>query len=1147
MEEDESERRVVTILFCDVKGSTALAGHLDPEEWAEIMNRVFDYMIAAVVRYEGTVARLMGDSILAFFGAPQAHEDDPMRAVLAGLDIISDLHPYQEEIHRNLKQRGFKPEPTDFQVRVGINTGLVVVGGVGSDSQAEYTAMGDAINVASRMEQTAQPGTVQITHDTYKLIAPLIDVEPLGLIGIKGRPEPLLAYQVIGLSGHPGRLRGIEGLASPLIGRVRELKLLRQRLRDLGEGSGHIVCLIGEAGLGKSRLISDLKTDCLIVNSDLQLRWYQTENLSFETNQPYRLFQKLLKRVFRLSEQDSPPTIRKKVTERLQDVALEKRSRISRAIEALFTLEDEETLPRLQGEAFKHDLFEGIMELGRATVATAPTVVVFDDLHWADPASAELLRYLLPLAEEIPVLFLCLFRPERNSPAWEIKHAAESNYSDHYLEIVLQPLSPQESNELVGNLLHINKLPEKVGALILEKTEGIPFFVEEIVRELMESGSVIPAEDGKGWQLAAEIENIHIPDNLEALLIARMDRLEENARRVLQLASVIGRSFYYRVLKLIADTTDQFDAHLQTLLESELILEAARIPEMEYMFRHALTQEAAYKTILRRRRRQYHRRTGEIIQQLFADRLDDYAPLLAHHFDKAGDNMRALKYLILAGERASRLFANNEAVMHYTRAIEVVDRGTIEPISMAKLHRRRGRAFETLGAFDQARADHETALQIGRQFGIWWVEWRALLDLGRVWASRDYFQTGDYFRKALALAREKEDLEVLGTTLNWMGNWYANAEKINEAISHHQEALEIFEELDKQQNLADTLDFLGMANLMAADMFASNAYFERAIALYRELDDQAGLASSLTSRGILGPEYDNQTVVPAMSISDGLKDIEEALKITQEIGWRAGEAYANFSLSWIYEAWGQFGQALDAARNALRIANQIGHHQWMTGALATIGNLHNELLAPEEGKRYLEKAQKLAQEIESQFWIHIVTGSLAKVYLLLDDQDRATMCLEDVIKTNIPMDTIGKRFCWIARAELALFEGDATLTIEILDRLVDSAKNLSPDNVITTLWKLRGEALSVLGQYEEAETVLKKAVENARANEEISIQWQIHSSLGKLYHATNRYHEAEDEFSKGKDIVANITSSIPDKGLRENFIQKAESQLQPPT
>ncbi len=664
------ERRVVTMMFCDVKGSTAAAENLDPEEWSEIINGAFEHMIRSVYTYEGTVARLMGDGILAFFGAPLAHEDDPQRAVLAGLDIIGSMAPYRETIKKSWD--------IDLNVRVGINTGLVVVGSVGSDLRMEYTALGDAINLAARMEDTALPGTIQIADDTYKLVSQLFEFESLGGIEVKGKSEPVSAYRVLGRKDITRRTRGIEGLHVEMVGREAELLTLHKVMTDLNQGIGRIVCVLGEAGLGKSRLVSESHQDYKnLIGSDGN--WFETISLSYEYNQAYGLFQRLIQRVIGIAYDDPPQIVRKKLAGLVESFVEERRPRARQVFEALFALESEANGPPLDDETFRQELLVAMDEWWRARFSDRPTVLVFDDMHWGDAPSIELLRQLLPLTGEIPLVLLCAMREERASPAWQIKNTADEDYRHRYSEIILQPLSEEESNELVNRLLAIPEIPEHLRKSILEKSDGNPFFIEEVVRTLIDNGAVeseerdVEGETRRYWVATNEAAEFAIPDNLQSLLSARLDRLEDATRNTLQMASVIGRSFYHRVLKAVDQGDPELDKHVDTLLKLDMIREAARVPEVEYMFRNPLTQEAVYETILLKRRREFHRRVGEAMEELYPDRLEGLYGLLAHHFKLAGERERAIKYYRQASQQAVAVFAYEEAVENLRKALELIE------------------------------------------------------------------------------------------------------------------------------------------------------------------------------------------------------------------------------------------------------------------------------------------------------------------------------------------------------------------------------------------------------------------------------------------------------------------------------------------
>jgi len=712
------ERRVVTILFSDVKGSTAMAEHLDPEDWAEIMNEAFDYLTKPIIRYGGTVARLMGDAILAFFGAPSAHEDDPLRAVLAGLDIVSGMQSFREHVSEEYD--------LDFNVRVGINTGVVVVGEMGSALAGEYTAMGDAVNLAARMEQTAKPGTVQITGETYRMVAPWVNVESLGGIEAKGKTEPVPAYCVLGQKEHPSRVRGIVGLASPMVGRDHEINRLETILDNLVQGRGQVVTLIGEAGLGKSRLIEEFH-ERYEVQTRGKGQWVETRGISYEITRPYGLITQAFRQVCEVNDEDPPDIIRNKVSESFKYLSLDQQSGITHTVELLFAIQSapEGSEPQLEGQALKSEIFESVRYIWSELASDGPLVLVIDDLHWADSASVELLIHLFQLTESVPILFLCAFRPYRSSTAWEIKAAAETDFSLCYQEFSLAPLDEIESGQLVDNLLALSDLPAGLRETILQKSEGNPFFLEEVVRTLIDKGIIQQDETGLHWNADANYEQIDIPGNLQALLLARIDRLQTDARQTLQLASVVGRTFLYRVLQEIADNIENLDDQLVTLQNMDLIQVNSQHPELEYIFRNELTRDAAYQSILRRQRRKYHRYVGETIEVLFPDKFLEEAHQLAYHFNSARDYPRALNYFQKAGEQSFMLYANQEANEHYGRAIELALRLNVPSVQLARLYTYRGRALELLNQFDQAldnyeELDAEEGLRISQQIGNIW-------------------------------------------------------------------------------------------------------------------------------------------------------------------------------------------------------------------------------------------------------------------------------------------------------------------------------------------------------------------------------------------------------------------------------------------
>ncbi len=655
----EGERKAVTILFADIVGSTALAEKLDPEEWKEIVSGAHQRVSEAVYRYEGTIAQLLGDGVLAFFGAPVTHEDDPLRAVRAALDLQRSVEGYAGQL------RGYTDS---FQMRAGINTGTVVVGQVGGELHMEYLAIGDAVNLAARLQSAAQPGKVLISESTARLVMAAFELEALGEIAVKGKVQPVKVFEVIVRKAAPASGRGLEGLRSPLVGRDRELAVLEAALAELAAGRGQIVSLLGKAGIGKTRLMDDGR------RAQAHLKWLQGRAPSYGQALPFWTIRQLIQSDLGLSEGDPEARIK---------VALRRR------VKTLFGEQADESLPYLLlvfGIGLEAEAAGRLRALDEATVkrqihaalssyfarlaAEQPTVLVFEDLHWADPSTLQVLESLLALTDRVPLLLLLLARVERDQGWWVVKQRAETDYAHRYTNISLKPLTAGEQNQLVDNLLEAAELPEATRRLMLERSEGNPFYLEEVIRSLIEQGALVHHD--QGWRATDRIAAVQIPDTLQGVLLARIDRLSDDVRHTLQAASVIGKSFLYELLEAVVEADRQLDAHLSELQRVDLVQEKARRPELEYIFKHSLTQAAAYDSLLLDRRKEFHRRVGLALERLYANRREDAYGLMAYHFGRAGEPEKSLEYANKAGDRARGLFAYPEAIDYYQQVLDVL-------------------------------------------------------------------------------------------------------------------------------------------------------------------------------------------------------------------------------------------------------------------------------------------------------------------------------------------------------------------------------------------------------------------------------------------------------------------------------------------
>lgn len=538
------ERKVVTALFADVVGSTAMAEQMDPEDWTEMMNGAFDRLSPIIYHYEGTIARLLGDAMLAFFGAPVAHEDDPARAVYAALDILDSIREYATYVKDKYDM--------NFAIRIGINTGSVVVGEVGSELKYEYTAMGDAINLAARLQTSAQPMTTLISQNTYRFVSPLFDFKDLGLLEVKGKAEPVQIYQAVAVKADPGKVRGLAGLTSPMVGRDEELAALLQRSEMLAQSKGGVAIIIGEAGLGKSRLLSEWRKSAQAKNTSA-LKWAHARCLSYGQRLAYHLLVDLLRSLVGARPASTDAETRAALQELVNDLFPDSPLEIYPYLGHMLSLELEgEALKQVQSidpQVLQNHYREATVQLLDELATRQALVLVLDDIHWADPASVELITHLLPLTVTKPILFCMLTRPDEETPGWRLVTEARKSFSENLVELALSPLAPEDSRQLVANLLEIEALPDVVRDAILKKSEGNPFFVEEVIRMLIDTGGII-SKDGH-WEAGKSIESVEIPDNLQSLLLARIDRLPEESKRTLRIAAVIGRQFSVNVLEQV--------------------------------------------------------------------------------------------------------------------------------------------------------------------------------------------------------------------------------------------------------------------------------------------------------------------------------------------------------------------------------------------------------------------------------------------------------------------------------------------------------------------------------------------------------------------------------------------------------------------
>jgi predicted ATPase/DNA-binding NarL/FixJ family response regulator len=666
-----------------------------------------------------------------------------------------------------------------------------------------------------------------------------------------------------------------------------------------------------------------------------------------------------------------------------------------------------------------------------------------------------------------------------------------------------------------------------------ELTEGNPFFIEEVLKALVASGDIYVG--ATGWA-RKPVNELHIPRTVQDAVERRVRDLSAPARSALTLAAVAGRRFDFALLqKLTGDTEAELLAALKELIAAQLVAEATADA---FVFRHALTRQAVYAGLLARERRILHFSVAEMMERLNPEASGD----LAYQYFEAGVWGKALAYAQRAGERAQQLFAPRIAIEHFTRALTAAQTLSA-PAPQPALFRARGQAYETLGEFDLAKADYEAALARATDAHS---EWAALLALAGLWASRDYARMGDYLEQASAAARQLNDPLALARTLNRAGNWHMNVEHLDAALAHHREARALFEQLEDRRGLAETYDLLAMTTAMAGDPVQGMVNYGRAAELWRELDDRAGLSGTLT---ILGPRahvyFVNLAVWPPASLEQRVRETETALALARETQSRPGEAVALAWLAQVCGVAGDYGRALELSAQALALAEEVGHRQFIAITHWVAGAIRFDLLALPEAQAHFETAWRMARESEAVHWTRTAAGGLASALVQQQRYTEAERVLNETLTSETPMQFMGQRQAWAALAVLRLAQGRAEAALTIAEKLIETAPQIDRrgEHAIPRLGLLRGEALAALSRGAAAVAVLRGAADSATGYGARGLQWRARAALARLHRAEGRVEEAEREADAGLALVEAGAASIGDGALRANFLRRARESF----
>jgi class 3 adenylate cyclase/tetratricopeptide (TPR) repeat protein len=1035
----EGERKQVTVLFVDLAGFTSLSERLDPEDVHTMITRAFELMLTEVHRYEGTVNQFLGDGIMALFGAPIAHEDHAARAVLAALGIRAALGRYAEE----LRARGIR-----FQVRQALNTGLVVVGGIGSDLRMDYTAVGDTTNVAARLQQAAEPGRILISESTHRLVEGYFHVRSAGPLSLKGKTEPVAAWEVVSARAARSRMdvEAERGL-TPFVGREQELRQLDEAFERAAEGHGRVVFLVGEAGIGKSRLLVEFRR-----RLGDRATWLEGHALSFGESIAFHPLIDLLKRQFRIEDGDSEEAIVGKI-ERGVLVLGESLRPILPHLRTLMAVDPgDPAVAAMDPRQRRTAIVDALRRLLVRAAEVRPQVIVYEDVHWMDRATEELLQATADAIPTSRILMILSYRPEYTHQLGE---------RTYHTRIGLDVLSPEDSVEMARAMLGATRLPAEVEALLARKAEGNPFFVEEVVKSLRET-RVIRPEAGT-YVLAREPDAIVVPDTIQGVIMARIDRLDEAPKRTLQIASVIGREFTGRLLgRVVHDIAMPAEEALAVLRSLELVYEKRALPEVSYTFRHALSQEVAYRSLLVHRRKELHRLIGAAIEELYADRLAEHFEVLAHHFLRGEEPGKAVEYLRKAGDKAARAFANREAVALYDQALGLLPEE--RRAERADLMKKLATVTQYLGDCDASLRHAETAVELYEDLGDKRnaVAMHLHIDVLYNWqwdgAREDWGLK--HVEAAAALVEADPDSVEKGLVYQRIAHRYLHRAQPRTTVERAQQAADMFARLGVTMGTS-----LGTALTCTGRIDDGVAYSER----HWEPVQKAGIP---VVQAVFGHEL-ALTLALARDVPRARRWGEEVLAAVTKAS-PVFEAMLRRPLTMIYALSGE----IDKARASCQAVEAI-EARTLVGCIyedACSVGLHylrgGEL---EEARRYLERMLPLYQE----------RGNQAAVAA-----------------------------CALALGQVRLESGEHAGAEDLLQRGLDIAR--SGANVLVEAWALPllTELCVVTGQYDRADEHLRRGFELLAPDRNwYGVIAPLHAARGRLAAVHGRWDEAFRSFS----------------------------------
>ena len=905
--------------------------------------------------------------------------------------------------------------------------------------------------------------------------------------------------------------------------------------------------MIGDAGLGKTRLIAEgLKH--WQENID-EVNFYHINSLSYETNQAYGLIQRLFRRMIDMRREDPANINQDKLDLFLNENYTTENPSVKLVFQTILDLKLDDGVEPLEGETFKRELYAAAEGVFNNSFANQPTVFVFEDVHWADSASIELLIHLFPLIDKLPLTLIFSFRPDRHLASWVIKTHAEEKFHHRYSEIMIKPLLEEDSNALISHLLSIADIPDSLRDRIIDRAAGNPFFIEEIVRTLVEDGIIFSEQidhDGETqvyWRAATDAAKVHIPENLHTLLMARIDSLEDDLRQTLQLASVIGRTFSDQVLIVLADGDHidpiEVEDHLNKLFRLEMLYEVSRQPEVEYGFRTPMIQEMAYGSILNKRRRIIHQRVGETLQRLYPEQINDLAAQLGFHFAQANNHELSLKFYTIAGDNAFKLYANSLAISHFHSALAEARKVAVDHLEQIQyLYNRIGRALELESRFQEAMEIYSEELALARELESPPLELKALVSLGNIYTIASDLANAEmgeaYANQALELAVELDDKEAQAQ-ISWiLLNMFRFVGRYQEAKDSGERGLKLAGEIGNKEILAYIYNDLPYAYFGLFEIDKSVIVLNQAIEMWRELDNQPMLADSLASASFpyayLGM-YDQ-----AIEASD------EAKKISESINNPWGIGYSRFYVGSVFEDRGLIDQAIRDYEITYTMGNKAGFIFGELWGKARLAHLYIELNALDQAEHYLEQVTEFSEDNPGLLSLYSSMITLEKVSLLFakGDIDKAYELFVGSDFEDALANSLVNGYVLAVSVEIMLAKGENETALQYCEKIIEKLTFSKNKSMLHQIYLLKGIAHLRKNEYELAGIALIDALQVAENLGSLWRLWQILLAQAELADKLENPQKAASLREKAVEYINAICAEISQAEIRESFLDRPD-------